>query len=135
MQTEALSQTIYLLEWTPGKWWIARQTGEDGSYTPLYEGQGHKQRERQEDAREWGAKLIACGPAAQDVASGLCPTVLYRDTYKMHEELARLGLMIPRYGGGYAANKCLAYIVDHGEFKTKNTWFTLDTAPRMEELP
>lgn len=45
-----------VIEWVPGSWWVVAVTGKDGSYTPLYEGQGNTSRERQQDANRWHAE-------------------------------------------------------------------------------
>lgn len=42
-----------VIEWMPGKWWVVEVTGEDGSYTPLHEGQGVTAIQCQADAQGW----------------------------------------------------------------------------------
>ena len=39
-----------LVQWTPGVWWVVEVTGQDGSFTPLYRGQGSTSVARKADA-------------------------------------------------------------------------------------
>jgi hypothetical protein len=50
---------LLIVEWTPGKWWVVKVTGQDGSMTPLHEGIGvgatkaERARRRKLDCERW----------------------------------------------------------------------------------
>lgn len=69
--------------------------------------------------------------AADMIAHGLTPAVLFADTYEMHRLLR--GTFMSNNNQTYAL-QYFRYFVDHGEEITLHTWFVDKHNPLIEEV-
>lgn len=83
--------------------------------------------------------------AVEEIINGGNPTISFADTYKLRDGLKERGLFEEYsaisngidgdiFKSATKAARKMTYIVDHGDFKTQNTWLPGQHAPQMDEF-